>query len=217
LKDAKTGRRGNERQRVVAAQTARENFTRYPRWEDPATGELKALSLNPFYDICRKVQDLAEGEAALFAIVPEWAGRQGLFAFVSYCYASLPARPTPFHVLRTIDGTELLAPSNVRWEFVAPSRKQLYRDEARLAFSLFGERDRGAVMTEGWVEKITPYVLREKGSWSVDAVLQSDCLCAPESYWAGCSCAFVTEQRYGDPRIGALFAGSVRGAAEEDV
>ncbi len=213
----KATQRGSERQRKVAAQTAQKLFTKYPLWLDPHRGAMVALSTNPFYDICRKVQDHAEGMFPLYSIDASWAGKEGRFAFVTYCFEHLPARPTPFHKIRTIDGTEFLRPGNVHWEFVPPSRKQLYRDEARLALATFGSREGGAVMPEGWLEKAMPYLACEKGFWTVPEVIQSLCLCSPDSYWPDCDCPLVTELRHGEPRIGELFAGSVRVAAEEDV
>ena len=114
---AKTVPGSSARQREIAAQVAQVSFTKYPRWFDPQSREMKALHLNPFYDICRKVQDHAVGTFPLYAIDPSWAGQEGRYAFVTYCFEHLPTRPTPFHKIRTIDGTEFLRPGNVHCSF----------------------------------------------------------------------------------------------------
>jgi hypothetical protein len=190
---------GSALQRRTAAETARRNFTRYQPWADPQDGDkLKALSLNPLFDICRKVRDNRAMRGfddsrpdRYYVFASEWEGTQGLRAFVLHCFEHLPSRPTEFHRLEPIEGNRM-EPGNVKWAFSKPTAFQLRSERAQLALALFGEQRGSRTLPEGWEDLVASYEAPSATNgrpWCVPALWQSRCLCVPLNYWPECGCA----------------------------
>ena len=211
------------------ASVARRNFQRYPRWFDPFAGEWRAFSEHPLYSLARKVRD--NRELWPTDVPSVWIGGAGAYNFVRFLEAYLPARP-PFHKLDVTVGDPLTdSKLSFGWRFVRPSRKRLYADKgARYAVEMFEGYD------AQWTESPNPsglprtweradfdlpeddtYVRVPSGAGSRLWYLLSEapCVCTPASYWSECDCPFAAEVRYGEPKIGELFAGSVRVATDE--
>lgn len=121
----------SELQRQKAAETARANFTKHPRWTD-ADGVSQPFSKHPYYDICRHLLDRSQREARCqpdpdFRYYPEiceaW---QDLPTFVLELGVTAGVRPRRHSRLRRVFLDEPLGPGNAEWWEPQLTRRQRY-------------------------------------------------------------------------------------------